>query len=95
MKSLIVALIVASTAILPSVSFAQRTHELTRAEVRAQLVAAEQQGVIPQSKTQYPDPANVSGTADSTSGYGAPAAGNQQAGAPLGQSLSHSLYAHH
>ncbi|MFM0197827.1 DUF4148 domain-containing protein [Paraburkholderia strydomiana] len=96
MKSLIVALVAASTAIIPSVSFAQRTRELTGAEVRAQLVAAEQQGQIPQSKTRYPDPMNMHGTTDNTSGYGAPAAGSQQAGAPLGQQLRRSsIYAHH
>ncbi|MFM0758120.1 DUF4148 domain-containing protein [Paraburkholderia strydomiana] len=94
MKSLIAALIVASTAVLPAVSFAQPTHELTRAEVRAQLITAEQQGLLHQSKNQYPGPAKLSGSTGS-SGYGAPAAGSQQAGASLGQPLSHSLFAHH
>lgn len=95
MKTLIAALIVASTAILPSVSFAQPTHELTRAEVRAQLIDAQQQGLIPQSKNSYPSPAKMSATARDTSGYGAPVTGTYQAGAPLRQPSSQTLYAHH
>ncbi len=95
MKSLIAALVVASTAILPSVSFAQQTHELTRAEVGAQLVCAEQQGLLHQSKIYYPTPAKMSGAACDTSGYGEPVTGSNQAGAPLGQPSGQSPYAHH
>ncbi|MFM0420312.1 DUF4148 domain-containing protein [Paraburkholderia aromaticivorans] len=96
MKSLIAALTVASTAILPSVSFAQPTHELTRAEVRAQLIDAQQQGLIPQSKNGYPGPAKTSRATGDTTGYGAPAAESQQSGAPrLQQQSAHLPYEHH
>jgi hypothetical protein len=95
MKSLIAALTVASTAILPSVSFAQPTHELTRAEVRAQLIDAQQQGLIPQSKNGYPGPAKTSPATGDTTGYGAPAAESQQSGAPrLQQQSAHLPYEH-
>lgn len=95
MKSLIAALIIASSAILPSVSFAQQTHELTRAEVRAQLIDAQQQGLTHQSKNQYPGPGKMSASPGDNSGYGAPVTGSQQAGAPLGLQPGHSLFAHH
>jgi Domain of unknown function (DUF4148) len=61
MKSLRIAIfVVASAAALPSVSFAQSTSgPLTRAQVRAQLVDAEQQGQLHQSNARYPRTAAI------------------------------------
>ncbi|MDH6153665.1 MULTISPECIES: hypothetical protein [Paraburkholderia] len=95
MKSLIAALVVASITIVPSLSFAQQTHELTRAGVQSQLGCAGQQAPIRQSKNYYPAPARMSGTACDASGYGAPVTGNFQAGAPLSQPSGQTLFAHH
>ncbi len=95
MKSLIAALVVASTSLVPSLSFAQQTHKLTRAGVQSQAGCAGQRVPIRQSKNYYPAPARMSGTACDASGYGAPATGNFQAGAPLSQPSGHKLFAHH
>jgi hypothetical protein len=55
------ALVLAAALGLPLASHAQSS--VTRADVRAQLVAAEQSGQIPQSDTSYPEPANYSAAA--------------------------------
>jgi Domain of unknown function (DUF4148) len=51
------ALIVASFVVLPLVGHAADNAPLTRAQVRADLIAAEQNGTFPLSKVHYPDPA--------------------------------------
>ncbi|USU14649.1 DUF4148 domain-containing protein [Paraburkholderia fungorum] len=61
MKTLVSAIIFASALAIPVMSFAQQTNgPLTRAEVRAQLVTAEQEGLIHQSNSQYPKTAPAS-----------------------------------
>ncbi|GAB2893521.1 hypothetical protein GCM10027093_31270 [Paraburkholderia jirisanensis] len=55
MKRLNRALIVASLALTPFVGHAVHAAELTRAQVRAQLIEAEQNGTYHTSKTHYPD----------------------------------------
>jgi hypothetical protein len=55
MKSLVLSLLAASALTLPLASFAQTaTDPVTRAQVRSNLVQAEQQGLVPPSKTKYP-----------------------------------------
>jgi hypothetical protein len=55
MKSLLSAVIVASALIVPTVSFAQQANgPVTRAEVRAELVAAQKAGLVYQNDTEYP-----------------------------------------
>jgi hypothetical protein len=51
------ALFVASFVVLPLVSHAADNSPVTRAQVRADLIAAEQNGSFPLSKVHYPDPA--------------------------------------
>jgi hypothetical protein len=51
------ALLAASFVVLPLVSHASDNSPVTRAQVRADLVAAEQNGTFPFSKEHYPDPA--------------------------------------
>jgi uncharacterized protein DUF4148 len=50
------ALIVASFVVLPLVGHAADNAPLTRAQVRADLIAAEQNGTFPLSKVHYPEP---------------------------------------
>ena len=54
------AFLIVTTLGLPIASHAQSQSTVTRAQVRAELVAAEQSGQIPQSNTRYPEPANYS-----------------------------------
>jgi hypothetical protein len=56
MKRLNKALTVASFVVLPLVSHAADNAPLTRAQVRADLIAAEQNGTYPTSKVHYPEP---------------------------------------
>jgi hypothetical protein len=56
MKRLNQALIVASFVVLPLVGHAADSAPLTRAQVRADLIAAEQNGTYPTSKVHYPEP---------------------------------------
>ncbi|MCW3663688.1 DUF4148 domain-containing protein [Burkholderia cenocepacia] len=93
MKSLIAALFVASTAMVPSLSFAQPTPGPTRAEVRAQLACAEQQGLMRLPKNSYPD--KMSEMNCDSSGSGPSMNGNSQASAPMWQSSNPTLFRHH
>ncbi|MBN3847822.1 DUF4148 domain-containing protein [Paraburkholderia sp. Ac-20342] len=55
MKSLLSAVVVASALIVPAVSFAQQSNApVTRAQVRAELVAAQKAGLLYQSDAEYP-----------------------------------------
>ena len=93
MKSLVAALFVASSAIAPSLSFAQQTPGPTRAEVRAQLACAEQQGLMRLPRNSYP--ARMAEMNCDTSGSGPSMSGNTQAGAPTGQPSNPTLFKHH
>ncbi|MFM0252042.1 DUF4148 domain-containing protein [Paraburkholderia sediminicola] len=54
MKSLISAVVIASALIVPAVSFAQQANgPVTRAQVRAELVAAQKAGLLNQNDTDY------------------------------------------
>jgi hypothetical protein len=58
MKRIYVAAIVAASLSLPLLSHAQSTSaQITRAQVRAELIAAEKAGQYPQSYSHYPDAA--------------------------------------
>ncbi|ASW01160.1 DUF4148 domain-containing protein [Paraburkholderia aromaticivorans] len=63
MKSLISAVVIASTLVVPAVSFAQQANGLTRAQVRAELVAAQKAGLVNQNDVDYPKTVPQSGTA--------------------------------
>ncbi|WP_025603005.1 DUF4148 domain-containing protein [Burkholderia sp. WSM2230] len=53
---LVQSLVVAALVAIPALSFAQSSHALTRAEVRAELVQLEKAGYSPASdNTQYPN----------------------------------------
>ncbi|MFM0157064.1 MULTISPECIES: DUF4148 domain-containing protein [Paraburkholderia] len=97
MKALLPVILVAAF-VFPAVSFAQQTNEpLTRAEVRAQLITAEQHGLVHQPKTQYPEaaPADVANSAaHDTSGYGPDTAGSSQV-APTSKGMKPSPFLHH
>lgn len=57
MKSLLSAIVVASALIVPAVSFAQQANApITRAQVRAEIVAAQKAGLLSQTDSQYPKP---------------------------------------
>jgi hypothetical protein len=98
MKTLVSAIIIASTLAIPAMSFAQQTNgPLTRAEVRDQLVTAEQEGLVHQSNSQYPKTAPASprtATAFDISGYGPTASGSSQT-VSQAMVLKPSLYSHH
>src|SRR6266702_3498149 len=64
MKSLLSAVIVASALIVPAVSFAQQVNgPVTRAQVRAELVAAQEAGLVYQNDTNYPKSVPQTGAA--------------------------------
>lgn len=93
MKSLIAALFVASSAIVPLLAFAQPTPGPTRAAVRAQLACAEQSGLMRLPRNSYPD--KMSEMNCDTFGSGASMNGNAQAGAPTWQQSNPTLFRHH
>ncbi|MEM5436252.1 DUF4148 domain-containing protein [Paraburkholderia diazotrophica] len=57
------ALFIAAALALPLASHAQSQSPATRAQVRAELVAAGHSGQLPQSDTRYPEPASYPGAA--------------------------------
>jgi hypothetical protein len=89
-------LIVASAALLPLVGHAAGATPLTRAQVRAELIAAEQNGTYPSSKVHYPDaqpdPASkyvanraaqqLADEAAADAAYGAASRGTSESGKP-------------
>ena len=88
MKSLLSAVVVASALIVPAVSFAQQANgPVTRAQVRAELVAAQKAGLVYQNDTEYPKsaPQSDAATLASTQGsndVGGASGGSSAAGAP-------------
>jgi hypothetical protein len=98
MKTLVSTIIIAFALAIPAMSFAQQTNgPLTRAEVRAQLVTAEQEGLLHQSNSQYPKTTPASSrtaTAFDISGYGSTASGSSQTVIPA-MGMKPSLYSHH
>jgi uncharacterized protein DUF4148 len=115
MKRLNHALVVASLVAAPfAASFAAHASDvapLTRAQVRAELIAAEQNGTYPTSKVHYPDAQPDAATvyvanraaakAGLDSAYGGSPAGSSVSGARAGGAVSNerpqfgNLYSHH
>ncbi|ACC74305.1 DUF4148 domain-containing protein [Paraburkholderia phymatum] len=81
MKSLLSAVVVASALLVPAVSFAQQASNApaTRAQVRAELVAAQQNGTLDQNDVTYPK---------ATPQYGATAQATEVGGTTSGSSQS-------
>ncbi|MFM0732640.1 DUF4148 domain-containing protein [Paraburkholderia sediminicola] len=98
MKVLMSAIIIAGSVAMPAVSFAQQTNgPLTRAEVRAQLITAEREGMVHQSNSQYPKTVPTSekaATAFDMSEYGSAVGGSTQT-ATSKMGVKHPLYSHH
>lgn len=85
MKSLLSAVIVASALIVPAVSFAQQADApVTRAQVRAELVAAQKAGLLNENDTTYPMSAPQTGVAVAAVAHGSQDVG----GAGVGSSDS-------
>ena len=86
MQSLLSAAVVASALIVPAMSFAQQANNgpVTRAEVRAELVAAQKTGLLYQNDTEYPKTVPQSDTAVLASTQGSTDVG----GANVGSSAS-------
>ncbi|BCZ82100.1 hypothetical protein PTKU64_57750 [Paraburkholderia terrae] len=63
MKRVYQALVLAAALGLPLASQAESQSTATRAQVRAELIAAQQFDQYPQSDTNYPEPANYSAAA--------------------------------
>jgi hypothetical protein len=81
MKSLLSAVVVASALIVPAVSFAQQANgPVTRAQVRAELVAAQQNGTLDQNDVTYPKATPQIGAATQQSEVGGATAGSSQSG---------------
>jgi hypothetical protein len=106
MKSAIFLLLAASALTLPLSSFAQTSNDpVTRAQVRADLIQAEQQGTVPPSKTKYPagqDSAqhltrqSNQQDGDANTGYGALTDGSSQSSTRSVMPLPHeTLFSHH
>ncbi|TDN61787.1 DUF4148 domain-containing protein [Paraburkholderia sp. BL10I2N1] len=107
MKNFISSLAVAAALIAPAISFAQAgsNDPITRAQVKSEIVQAEQQGVLHQSRVHYPDynsqdsmhadasaHMNTNANANATAGgaeYGSAMVGSSQSGQPA--SLPHNV----
>jgi hypothetical protein len=111
MKRLSQALVVASLLAAPFVAYAAGVAPLTRAQVRADLIAAEQNGTYPTSKVHYPDPQRDPATvyvanraaakAAAENAYGGSADSHSASGIRAGGAVSSerpplgNLYSHH
>nr|WP_233837504.1 DUF4148 domain-containing protein [Paraburkholderia sp. ZP32-5] len=88
MKSLLSAVVIASALIVPAVSFAQQANApVTRAQVRAELVAAQKAGLLNQNDINYPkampqDSTTVVASAQGAQDIGGVKASSSDAGAP-------------
>ncbi|WP_454827517.1 DUF4148 domain-containing protein [Paraburkholderia xenovorans] len=88
MKSLISAVVIASALVVPAVSFAQQEKgPVTRAQVRAELVAAQKAGLLNQNDVDYPKTMPQNGTAvaavaQGSQDVGGAKVGSSDAGAP-------------
>ncbi len=86
MKRLFSISLIALAFVAPVASFAQTANgPVTRAQVHAEVVAAERNGTLHQSKVHYPSSPQTA-TPDATA-YGAPLAGSSQSSQP-GSALS-------
>jgi len=89
MKSLLSAVAVAAALIVPAVSFAQQANApVTRAQVRAELVAAQKAGLLNQNDINYPkavpqDSTTVVASAQGSQDVGGVKANSSDAGAPM------------
>jgi Domain of unknown function (DUF4148) len=97
--SLAMSLIVAALSV-PAMSYAQsNTDPTTRADVNAQIVQAEQNGTLHQSKNGYPDystaQSGTSANARSNEGYGSMPLNFSQSGGPSNTMSGNSTFAHH
>jgi hypothetical protein len=105
MKTLVLSLLAASALALPLASFAQASNDaVTRAQVRADLINAEQQGTVPPSKTHYPAGQETArNTAsqreqqngDATNAYGPSTYGSSQSSGVIPLGPHNSLFSHH
>jgi len=80
MKSLLSAVIVASAVLVPAVSFAQSNAPVTRAQVQAELVAAQQNGTLDQNDVSYPKAQPQFGRTSAATEVGGVTAGSSQSG---------------
>ncbi|QIE26003.1 hypothetical protein SBC1_47240 (plasmid) [Caballeronia sp. SBC1] len=105
MKSLVLKLLAASALTLPLASFAQTANEaVTRAQVRADLINAEQQGTVPPSKTHYPASQDAASNttlradqqgSDTNNAYGSSTYGSSQSSNVIPLVPRESLFSHH
>jgi hypothetical protein len=105
MKSLVLSLLAASALTLPLASFAQTANDpVTRAQVRADLINAEQQGTVPPSKTHYPSGQETARNAtrhadqqgsDTNNAYGPSIYGSSQSSSVIPLGPHDSLFSHH
>jgi len=98
MKSLLTNFLIATTLIVPAASFAQNSNgPITRAQVKAQVVEAEQQGTLHQSKVHYPPAAPWTAHAQSAPdpSYGATTYGSSQSSASVPLDSNVTPFKHH
>lgn len=91
-------IVIASALVVPVASYARTPDDsVTRSEVRAQAVGAEQNGTLHQSKVHYPSQ-QASMQAERTVGatsYGSPMAGSSQSREVTVTAPHNSLFSHH
>lgn len=90
MKSLLAALFVASSTIVPSLSFAQQAPTM-----QTQVPCPVQQGQMHQTQNGFTSSGRMPGTGCDASGSGPSMNGNAQAGAPLWHAPNPTLFRHH
>jgi hypothetical protein len=102
-KTLVSAVVLASTLAAPVVSFAQSSGPVTRAQVRTELVQVEKAGyhVGDGDQTTYPAEiqaaeAKVAAQNGAASGYGGVVSGSSEAGRPaVSKADWNAMYSHH
>lgn len=80
MKSLISAVVVASALVVPALSFAQSNAPVTRGQVQAELVAAQQNGSLDTNDVAYPPAKPQLGASAQSSEVGGVQAGTSESG---------------
>ncbi|WP_109481949.1 DUF4148 domain-containing protein [Paraburkholderia sp. C35] len=99
MKTSIAIAMIAAALAMPALSYAKvdSNQGTTRTEVKAQIVQAEQDGTLHQSKIHYPDYAPKESTAaqQSISEYGSMPTSFSQSGSPANGLNNSKLFEHH
>ena len=97
MKTSITIAMLTAALLMPAISYAKidSNESTTRAEVKAQIVQAEKDGTLHQSKVHYPDYNANASAGRSASDYGTMPLNFSQSGSPAKGMSDSTLFEHH